>query len=231
MEFHLVNRLLWSHSKEIKNRWSDKLTKTLYILGAGGHGKVVADAAKKMKQWQEIYFLDDNLVGQKLLEILVKDKLSNAKQYIQENPEYIVAIGDNYSRREVQQNLVELGCKLATIIHPFSNIGDGVEIGEGTVILSGVVINPSSIIGKGCILNTSTSVDHDSNIKDYVHLSPGVRIAGNVTIGTNTWLGINSTVINNVKIVDNCVVGANSLIREEILETGTYVGNPIRRIR
>lgn len=207
------------------------MTKTLYILGAGGHGKVIADAAKKMKQWDEIYFLDDKLIGEKLLDLTVKDKINNAKQYKQQNSEYIIAIGDNYKRRELQTNLVEIGCKFATIIHPFSSIGENVKIGAGTVILAGVVVNSSTVIGEGCILNTSVSLDHDSNLKDYVHLSPGVRLAGNVTIGKNTWLGINSTVINNVRINKNCVIGASSLIREEILEEGTYVGNPIRRVK
>lgn len=187
------------------------MTKTLYILGAGGHGKVVADAAKKMKKWEEIYFLDDKLVGQKLLGVLVKDKITNCK------------------RKSLLIKLEEKKCKIATIIHPFSSIGEEVKIGEGTVVFSGVVIKTSTIIGRGCILNTSCFVEHDSKLKNYVHLSPGVNLAGNVNVGECTWIGVGATVVNNTKITTNCTIGAHSLVLKDILQQGIYFGNPIKK--
>lgn len=207
------------------------MTKTLYILGAGGHGKVVADAAKKMSQWKQIYFLDDKLYGEEVLDINVKDKISAAVEYNETDVEFVIAIGNNSIREQLQNTLIEHKCSMATIIHPFTSISEDVIIGRGTVIFAGVVINPSTLIGEGCILNTSCSVDHDGSIGNYVHLSPGARLAGEVSIGNRTWIATNATVINSVHITKDSVIGANSLVLEEISIEGVYVGNPIRRIR
>lgn len=207
------------------------MSKTLYILGAGGHGKVVADAAKKMRQWKQVYFLDDKLFGEEILGIHVKDKISAAVEYNGADVEFIIAIGNNSIREQLQLSLIEENCCMATIIHPFTSISESVIIGRGTVIFAGVVINPSTLIGEGCILNTSCSVDHDGNIGNYVHLSPGARLAGEVSIGDRTWVATNATVINNIHIMNDSVIGANSLVLEGMNEEGVYVGNPSRRIR
>lgn len=206
------------------------MTKTLYILGAGGHGKVVADAAIKMNQWKTVYFLDDQKVGQRILNILVKDSISKATKYKSNYAEFIVAIGDNSSRKRIQRHLELSNCQIATIIHPFSSIGTDVQIGRGTVIFAGVVINPSAVIGVGCILNTSCSVDHDSNLGDFVHLSPGGRISGAVTVAGESWIGTNSTLINNINIAGKCIIGAGGVVIKSINESGTYVGIPVRKI-
>ena len=206
------------------------MTKSLYILGAGGHGKVVADAAIKMNQWNEIFFLDNQMIGKEVLGIKVVGSTDNAPNFNSSNTEFIVAIGSNDVRGKIQRNLQSQKCKLATIIHPFTSIGRDVNVGEGTVIYAGAVVNPSVQIGEGCILNTSCSVDHDSVIKEFVHLSPGVNIAGTVEIGEKTWLGIGATVINNISIIGNCIIGASTLVRKDIRKEGNYVGNPIKKI-
>lgn len=207
------------------------MTKRLYILGAGGHGKVVVDAALKMNQWEAIYFLDDQLKGESILGIKVIDVIDNVSEYKADKAEFVVAIGNNEVREKIQRNLQSQNCKLATIIHPFTSIGSNVSIGEGTVIFAGAVVNPSVNIGEGCILNTSCSVDHDSVIKEFVHLSPGVNIAGTVRIEGKCWLGISATVINDITIPKATIVGAGSIVIKDITKSGIYVGNPIRRIK
>lgn len=205
------------------------MTKKLYILGSGGHGKVVSDAARKMNKWEEIFFLDDLSVGKSILGISVKDKISNAVHYKQENTEFIVAIGNNKIRNNIHNSLVEKGCKIAIVIHPFTSIGQGVKIGQGTVIMAGVIINPSTKIGNSCIINTASSIDHDCSIGDFVHLSPGVRVAGFVEIGKNSWLGTNATVINNIFIGENILIGASGLVIKDILFSGEYIGVPVTK--
>lgn len=206
------------------------MTKTLYILGAGGHGKVVADAANKLNRWDKIFFLDDQKKGQQILNLTVINGISQAINYKNINTEFIVAIGDNATRKKVQTQLEDNDCELATVIHPSAIIGLDVNIGKGTVIFAGVVVNPSVKIGDGCIVNTASTIDHDSVLEDYVHLSPGTNISGSVRIGDKAWLGTNTTVINNVSINDSVIIGAGSLIIQDVIETGTYVGSPIYRL-
>jgi len=201
----------------------------LIIIGASGHGKVVADIAIKINKWQSITFLDDDESIKTSMGLEVIGKTADA--FInKDEADFFVAIGSNITRGKIQEKLIEQGLNVVSLIHPSAVIGTDVEIGIGSAIMAGVVINCSSRIGRGCIINTSSSVDHDNVIEDYVHISPGVRTAGNVGIGKGTWLGIGSVVSNNVNICSGCKVGAGAVVVKDITEPGTYVGVPVRRV-
>ena len=201
----------------------------LIIIGASGHGKVVADIAIKMNKWQSIAFLDDDESIKTSMGLEVIGKTADAFIYKNE-ADFFVAIGSNTTREKIQEKLIEQGLNVASLIHPSAVIGTDVEIGIGVAVMAGVVINSSTRIGKGCIINTSASLDHDNVIEDYVHISPGVRTAGTVSISKGTWLGIGSVVSNNVNICSGCKVGAGAVVVKDIAEPGTYVGVPVRRV-
>lgn len=203
------------------------MNKRLLIIGASGHGKVVADIAIKMKKWEEINFLDDDENLKQSLGIDVIGKSKDVKEYINEY-DIFVAIGDNSTRKRVQEQIKNLDANIPILIHPSAIIGEDVHIEEGTVIMAGVIINPSTIIGKGSIINTGATVDHDNTIGNYVHISPGVSIAGTVEIGHETWLGIGSIVSNNINITSNCKIGAGGLVVRDINKYGTYIGVPVK---
>lgn len=203
--------------------------KKLLIIGASGHGKVVADIAIKMNKWQSIAFLDDDESIKASMGLEVIGKTADAFAY-EDEADFFVAIGSNATREKIQEKLIEEGVKVVSLIHPSAVIGTDVEIDIGTAVMAGVVINSSSRIGKGCIINTSSSLDHDNVIEDYVHISPGVKAAGSVEIGKGTWLGIGSVISNNVNICSGCKVGAGAVVVKDITEPGTYVGVPVRKV-
>jgi len=201
----------------------------LIIIGASGHGKVVADIAIKMNKWQSIAFLDDDESIKISMGLEVIGNTADAFIY-KDEADFFVAIGSNTAREKILEKLIEQGLNVVSLIHPNAVIGTDVEIGIGTAVMAGVVINSSSRIGKGCIINTSSSLDHDNVIEDYVHISPGVRTAGTLRVGKGSWLGIGSIVSNNVNICSGCKVGAGAVVVKDITEPGTYVGVPVRRV-
>jgi sugar O-acyltransferase (sialic acid O-acetyltransferase NeuD family) len=201
----------------------------LIIIGASGHGKVVADIAIKMNTWQSIAFLDDDESIKVSMGFEVMGKTTDAFTY-EDEADFFVAIGSNATREKIQEKLIELGLNVVSLIHPSAIIGTDVEIGIGSVVMAGVVINSSTRIGKGCIINTRSSLDHDNVIEDYVHISPGVNMAGRVKVGKGSWIGIGSVVSNNVNICSGCKVGAGAVVVKDITEPGTYVGVPVRRV-
>lgn len=205
------------------------MKETLIVIGAGGHGKVVADIAEKSKQWVHIYFLDDNTSIQSIGRYQVVGVVADVKNYDKDTI-FFVAIGDNEIRQKVQSNLERQGFIPATLIHPNAVIASDVEIGPGSAVMAGAIVNSSAKIGKGCIINTASSVDHDCVIEDYVHISPGAHLAGNVHVGTRSWLGLGSLIINNVRVCNDCTVGAGAVIIRNINESGTYVGVPVRKV-
>lgn len=203
--------------------------KRLIIIGASGHGKVVADAAEKTKKYEQILFLDDADL-KCCAEHPVIGAVSDAELYYGDT-EFIVAIGNSSLREKIQDKLLYEGAHLATIIHPSAVIGKDVEIGIGTVLLAGSVVNTDSRIGKGCIINTGATVDHDCEVGDYSHISVGAHLAGTVKIGKRTWIGIGASVSNNLQVIDDCMIGAGAVVIQPINIKGTYVGVPAREIK
>ncbi len=199
------------------------MVNTLYIIGAGGHGKVIADIAVKCG-YIDIAFLDDSVTGNCMGFPIVGtsadiEKLSNGA-------EFIIAVGNNVIRKQI----AELHhVKWATLIHPSAQIGMNVTIGDGTVVMAGAVVNSCATIGKHCIINTHAVVEHDTVLGDYVHISPNAALGGTVTVGECTHVGIGACVRNNVKICDRCVIGAGAVAVKDIDEVGVYVGVPGRK--
>jgi sugar O-acyltransferase (sialic acid O-acetyltransferase NeuD family) len=201
----------------------------LLIIGASGHGKVIADIALKMNKWQTISFLDDDLSIKSSMGLEVIGTSNDIFSHI-DNYEIIVGIGNNATRQSIHEMLEAVGASIPVLIHPHAVVGDQVEIGIGTVVMAGVVINCCTNIGKGCIVNTGSTIDHDNNIEDFVHISPGVHLAGTVNIGQSSWLGIGSIVSNNTSITSGCKIGAGSVVIKDVTEPGVYVGVPVRRV-
>ncbi|WXR63025.1 acetyltransferase [Peptostreptococcaceae bacterium AGR-M142] len=201
----------------------------LIIIGASGHGKVVADIAIKINKWQNIAFLDDDESIKTSMGLEVIGKTADAFKY-KDDADFFVAIGSNTTREKIQEKFMHEGLNIVSLLHPSAVIGTDVELGIGTVVMAGVVINSSTRIGDGCIINTSSSLDHDNVIEGYVHISPGVSSAGTVKVGRLSWIGIGSVISNNVNICSGCKVGAGAVVVKDIIKSGTYVGVPVRRV-
>lgn len=216
------------HHQPWKNSEGHTMKDRIMIIGAGGHGKVVADIAR-LNGYKEILFLDDDLSRKTNGRYQVVGTGNDIDRY-KEKYDFFVAVGDNDIREKITVKLSEMNIEQPILIHPSATVDETVKIGEGTVIMANAVINADSKIGRGCIINTSATVDHDCIIDDYVHISPGVHIAGTVQIGRKTWIGAGSTVINNVTICEKCIVGAGSVVIKDIAEYGTYVGLPARKV-
>ena len=196
----------------------------LAIIGASGHGKVVADIARK-NGYSEIVFLDDDERIHECGGYSVIGKSSEARTI---DAGVIVGIGNAGVRKQIQESIPD--DKLVTLIHPDAVVAEDVVIGVGTVVMAGAVINPGTHIGKGCIINTCSSVDHDCIVDDFVHVAVGSHLCGTVNVGAGTWIGAGVTVSNNVFICPDCMIGAGAVIVNDIWESGTYVGVPAKRV-
>ena len=202
--------------------------KELIIIGAGGHGRVIADIAQKLGVYKSISFLDDG-TAQESMGLPVVGKTSDAEKYVN-TADIFVAIGNSKVRGNLLERLLAVGANVPTLVHPNAVIGACVEIGVGTAVMAGAVINPCSKIGKGVIVNTCSSVDHDCTIEDCAHISVGAHIAGSVRVGAHTWIGIGGIVKNNISICADCMIGAGAVVVKNITAAGTYIGVPAKKI-
>ena len=199
--------------------------KRLFIVGASGHGKVVADIAVNCG-YRNIAFLDDSELTVECAGFPVVGRTTDVEA-LPDDADCIVAVGNAEVRKRIQNRA---HASVATLIHPNAVIGRGVEIGKGSVVMAGAVINPYARIGEGCIVNTCASVDHDCIVDDYAHISVGAHLAGSVHIGAGTWVGVGATVSNNISICHNCMIGAGAVVVRDIDVVGTYVGIPAKAL-
>lgn len=202
--------------------------KKLAILGASGHGKVVADCAE-LCGWESISFFDDAW----------PEKTGNGKWAVEgdtpllmrrlaEFDGVLVAIGNNHIRKAKLRVLLEEGAPIPVLIHPSAVVSRYVEIGSGSVFFAGAVVNVDCRIGLGAIINTSASIDHDCELGDAVHISPGAHLAGGVRVGARSWVGIGASVRQLVQIGSDVTVGAGAAVVSDIPDSCVAVGVPAR---
>ena len=199
------------------------MNKRIVIVGAGGHGKVIADIAVKIG-YADIVFVDDNAIGDCLGYPIVGT--CDAMVVLNDcNTDFVIAVGNNNIRRRIAESY---DVNWVSLIHPSAQIGVDVKIGVGTVVMANAVINPCSTVGKHCIVNTSSVVEHDGVIGNYVHISPKSALGGTVKIGDCTHIGIGAVVRNNVSVCNDCVVGAGAVVIKDITESAVYIGIPAK---
>lgn len=202
---------------------------TLAILGAGGHGKVVADAAQAGGQWREVVFFDQDWPGQTHngpWEVVGDE--AQLLDRVREFDGVAVAIGANDVRLACARRLRAAGATLATVIHPAAVVSQHASVGAGTVIFATAVVNPGASIGKACIINTAATVDHDCNLADGVHISPGAHLGGGVQVGAASWIGIGASIRQYLQLGANTIVGAGAAVVRSFPGDVTLVGVPAR---
>ena len=168
---------------------------TLLILGAGGYGLAVAEAAQLSGQWQEIIFADDRWPKTKQVgEYKIVSNIANVQQLTSNNIQAIVAVGNNHLRQKWQTLLDELGIIMTSIIHPQAIVSPTVQIGQGVTVMAGCVISTKTVINDGVILNIGTLLDHDVIIKAFAHLSVGVKVSSGKIIAPYSFLEVGSCI-------------------------------------
>lgn len=205
--------------------------KRIAILGASGHGKVVAEIAE-LQGWSDIHFFDDSWPGK--TEIGPWPVVGDTESLLASADGYegvFVAIGNNAIRLAKQTMLETSGMSLATLIHPTAVISRYSTIEAGTVLMANAVVNPFSYIGKACIINTAATIDHDCHLDAGVHISPGANLAGGVTVGECSWIGAGSAVRQLVQIGADVIVGAGAAVVSNIDSISTFVGVPAKSLK
>lgn len=203
------------------------MPESVVIIGASGHGKVIADIIIKSGD-RVVGFLDDGV--EKGTDVAGIEVLGTVDDYVKwADFSFVTAIGDPYVREKIAD---KLPVKWYTAIHPAAVISSlDVKIGEGTVVMANAVINSCAKIGKHCIINTSAVVEHDNVLEDFVHISPNAALAGAVQVGKSTHIGVGACVKQVTSIVPDCTIGAGAAVVKNINEKGIYAGTPARKIK
>lgn len=200
--------------------------KKIIIMGAGGHGQVVADALKQMEVAEPVAFVDEDreLHGKKIMGIPVPG--GNAAISSINHDGIVIALGDNALRKRIFNELRDAGENLFTVIHPSAIIAPDVEIGEGCMILAGAVINTQAEIKDNTIINTNSTIEHHNQIGPHAHIAPGSTLGGEVVIGEEAMVGIGATVLPRIRIGEKSILGGGSTAIKDIPGNAKAAGIP-----
>ena len=208
--------------------------KNLILIGGGGHCKSVIEATESSREYNILGILDisDN-VGKSICGVKVIGTDNNIVDFLKE-AFFIISVGyiknDDLLRQILFDKIKSYGGNFATVIASTASVSKLSYIEEGTVVMHQSCINADVKIGKNCIINTFANIEHDVQIGDFSHVSTGAMVNGGVTIGKSVIIGSQSTIKQGISISDNTFIGASSYVNRNIIESGVYVGIPVRKI-
>ena len=203
------------------------MSRVLTILGAGGHGRVVADCAEAVG-WSDIRLFDDRPDAAEASPWPVAGTIDDVMNRLGAFDGVVVGVGANPARLDWTRRITGAGGKIATLIHPRATVSRHALIGPGSVVFAGAVVNIGARIGQAAIINTGATVDHDCALEDGVHVSPGAHLAGGVRVGAESWIGVGAAVREGVVIGAGVTVGAGAVVVRPVADGQTVVGNPAR---
>lgn len=202
--------------------------KALAIVGAGRHGRVVAECAELLGCSRIGLFYTDTVPSERPDPWVLEGRQDALMARRGEFDAFVVAIGDNARRLAVHSDLKAAGLEAKTLVHPRAILSAYATVGVGSVLLAGACAVVGARLGEAVIINTAATVDHDCVLGDGVHVSPGAHLAGGVRVGERSWIGIGAVVRQGVSIGRDAVIGAGAVVVRDVPDGVTVVGNPAR---
>lgn len=173
----------------------------LLVVGAGGHGRSVAEAAELSGRFDLVGFLDDSLsAGETVLGLTVLGPVTSMAQHMAVAAQAIVAIGNNAVREKLMQQLTEAGFERATVVHPRAFVSPSAVLGKGSAVMAGAILGTQARLGVGSIVNCGAVVDHHATVEDFGHLGVNASMAGGTVLGRGAWMQAGSALGYGVKV-------------------------------
>lgn len=209
------------------------MNKLIFILGSGGHAKVLLEALRK-KDTKIAGFLeiDKKLIGNTIFDFPIYDQEKIFNQYSPNDIFLVNGIGSTHIptlRKKQFDMLKKRGYPFLTVTHPTAYYSDDVIIGEGTQLLTNSVVLTGTKIGCNTIINTSSSIDHDCEIGNHVHIAPGVVLSGSVKIEEGCHIGTGASIIQGISVGENSLIAAGAVVVKNVLPNSVMAGVPARQ--
>lgn len=203
---------------------------SISIIGAGGHGKVVADAVVRGCNEVQAVFDDNPILNGQEFYTGVVIKPVPTESHVLESAKVHLAIGNNLLRSGLAERCVALGATLISVVHPQAIVSEFSDIAAGCFVAAGAVVAPKSKVGVCAIINHGAVVDHDCHIGAYVHVAPNATLGGGVSVGNGSLIGAGAVVLPGITIGQNSVIGAGAVVTKSVADGARVIGVPGRTV-
>lgn len=196
----------------------------IIIFGCGGHSRSILDVLLDNDENIDLAFADPNAEKDEKI-----NGFSVFKKYEICCEKIFFAIGDNAKRDELYRSYQNEN--IISIVSNRAYLSKTSKIGRGCFIGNHCHIGPEADVGANTIINTAAVVEHEVVIGKSCHIGPNATISGRCKIGDLVFIGVGATVKDSVSICSGVTVGAGGVVVKDIVEPGTYIGCPARRIK
>jgi sugar O-acyltransferase (sialic acid O-acetyltransferase NeuD family) len=207
----------------------------IILIGGGGHCISCIDVIESTGLFTIIGILDTHeKVGQKVLDYPIIGTDEDIKNLMSQCSNFLITVGQIKSsaiRELIWSKVNEAGGNLPVIISPTAHVSNHAKLAEGIIVMHHALINAGTTIGKACIINSKALIEHETTIGDFCHISTAAVVNGQVNIGDSCFIGSNTVIGNNTNLVANTIIAAGSQVLKNIKLSGTYIGQPLRKIR
>ena len=204
----------------------------IFVWGAGGHGRVVADLVRTSGRALGGFIdADAAKLGREVepgggrVVILERDFLGGSHDGLSIR-RVAFGIGDNAVRLACLASIDGLGAP--ALVHRSAIVSPFARIGRGAVVLAGSIVNAGAEVGDAAIVNTGAIVEHDCRLETACHVSPAAALGGGVRVGARAWIGLGARVVPGIEIGDDAIVGAGAVVIRDVPPGATVVGVPAR---
>jgi sugar O-acyltransferase (sialic acid O-acetyltransferase NeuD family) len=200
------------------------------IIGGGGHGRVVAEAAQLGGRFDRVAVIDEKAIENWRLPFV--DCFASERE-LGATPDawsFVVAIGHAPTRRRLFASYSLAGFRPACVLHPAAAVSRSADVEDGAVILAGAVVASLARIGQGAIVNHNAVVEHDCQVAAFAHVAPGGVMAGGSSLGEDSFLGACASIRHGVTVAGGITIGNGAAVSRSLEEPGTYLGVPARRL-
>ena len=209
------------------------MSKQVFLLGGGGHGRVVLDALL-LSGASVAGVLDPDLkVGDRVFSVPVMGGDEFLDQVTPTDVLLVNGLGANpcvRSRKRLFEELKVRGFSFDAVRHPSAVIGRECGLGESLQIMAGAVLQNRVRIGDNVVVNTRASIDHDCVLGAHSFVSPGVVLSGDVVAGKSVFIGAGAVVLPGIEIGANVIIGAGAVVTHSVPDGWIVAGNPAVRI-
>jgi sugar O-acyltransferase (sialic acid O-acetyltransferase NeuD family) len=205
---------------------------SLIIAGAGGHGRVCADVARRA-DWFVTRFCDPAFAGvPEILGVpLLEDHETDLFADWPRETVLFIAIGDNTRRLALANDARRNDIPLAVLIDPSAVVSPSTVIGPGALVMPNATINAEAVIRRAAVINTASVVEHGARVDEGVHVAPAACMTGESVLGARALLGAHATLLPGIHVGTGATVGAGAVVTSDVPERHTVVGIPARPIR
>ena len=202
------------------------------VLGAGGTGLYMAETVQRVPGLELAGLLDDdpakldeNCCGYPVLGTL--------KAWRDLSPDHLF-LTSLYGPKNTPpfENLIASleipNERWITVVDPLALVSAHVSMEFGCFVGPFCVLEPRVTLGSKCALLGNVYLAHDAVLSEYTVCANSVSIAGGVKVGRASYIGANAS-LREYTAIGNCtVIGAGSVVVEDIPNGETVIGNPAR---